>query len=137
MGLLTILIIGFAALVGLVFLAIIAAILAAGIFFLLPQLEQTWAAVSLWVLALHAARVAARALQRTPDDPEPQFAVSICIRPLRSTEYLVGLSGRTPVWSGNKDDARVIEDLLATRAWVYTLEERHGLNVFVCVPPSR
>ena len=44
MSLLTILIIAFAALVGLVFLAIIAAIGAAGIFFLLPQLEQTWAA---------------------------------------------------------------------------------------------
>src|SRR5437016_12158245 len=112
----TILIIAFAALVGLVFLAIVAAVLTAGIFFLLPQLEQTWAAVSLWVLAQHAARVAAMALHRSPDNPEPQFAVPICISPLRSTEYLVGLAGRKPVWSGNKADARVICDLLATRA---------------------
>src|SRR5438105_3877882 len=106
MNLFTILIIVFAALVGLVFLIIIATILTAGIFFLVPHLEQTWMALSLWVLAKHATRVTARALQRTLATPSRSFAVSVCIRPLAHPQYLVGLSGRKPVWSVNKEDAR-------------------------------
>jgi len=140
-NLLTILIVAFAALVGLVFMTIVATILAAGVFYLLPQLEQTWAAVSLWVLALHAARVAARALKRTPDDPEPQFAVSVCIHPLGNPEYLVGFvpcdrGTHRIAWSNDKAHARVIEDKLALKAWIWTLEEGH-FDVFVCVPPSK
>ncbi|HWZ97271.1 MAG TPA: hypothetical protein VN025_05875 [Candidatus Dormibacteraeota bacterium] len=140
MSLLTILIVAFAVVVALVFMTIIASILAAGIFLLVPRLQETWVSISLWVLAKHAVMVAARELQqRTAGSLEtpPQFAVAICVSPLRSPEYLVGLSGRKPIWSRDKTDARIIGDLLATKAWMFTLEERHGYeDVFVCVPPT-
>src|SRR5438094_232694 len=137
MNLFTILIIAFAALVGVVFMAIIASVLAAGIFFVLPQLEQTWVALSLWVLAKHAARVTARALQQTTLSEPPHYAVVICISPLHSPQYLVGLTNRKPVFTPDKADARILRDLLAARSWMFHLEERHGYAPVFVVYPTR
>jgi len=121
---------GIAALLTMVLLA---GALVAGLFTVAPHLESSWLNVQITV-----------GKWRMPDKTwteEQPFRVALCVSPLRKPSYLVGLVRERGVhriaWSNDKAHARVVEDKLALRSWLWTLEERHGLNVFVCVPPER
>ena len=118
---------GVAALVG---LTVLASAITFGLFAIAPHLQHSFLNVEITVRKW-----------RLPEKQwreEQPFAVSICVHPLRNTEYLVGITRdggiHKVVFSADKSRAIVLRDMLALKAWCWTLEERHGVDAFVVVP---
>lgn len=122
----------------LVFLALFAAILTTGLYFIIPRLQETFAAVPFSVLWRHYRESLSRPLltEKTPEQP-PVFVV-LCQNPIKEPAYLVGLSRGRVVFTNDKREAKALElGDLAVRAWLHTLDDRHGVDCFVCYAERR
>ncbi|HKW34446.1 MAG TPA: hypothetical protein VJN92_15655 [Candidatus Acidoferrum sp.] len=123
-------VLGVAALVA---LSLLASAVTFGLFAIAPHLQNSWLGVEITIRKW-------RLPDRVWRDEQP-FAVSICLHPLTNPpSYLVGLvrdgSAHRIAFSGDKKDARVINDPMCMKAWLWTLQERHGYDPFVVVPPK-
>lgn len=118
----------------LVFLMLFAALLTTGIYFIVPRLQETFAAVPFSVLWRHYRETLSRPLADKTVEPTPLVLVVLCNEPLTNPQYLVGLAGRHPVFTADKANAKRLElGDLAVKQWVYVLDQRHGYgDVFVC-----
>ena|SRR5438552_1196883 len=125
----------------LVFLTLLAALLTTGLYYLIPRLQETFAAIPFSVLWRHYRESLSRPLNDKAVEATPTLIV-LCKEPLRNPGYLVGLAGRNPVFTPDKVSAKRLElGDLAVKQWVYVLEDRHGIDCFLCfaevVPPPR
>lgn len=122
----------FAAVLGLcclVMLVLLAGVLVAALYGIYPWLASTFLAMDL-NQPVHLPQWATRAHQVE----EPPVRVVLARSPLANTEYLVGVTRKTMVWTMTKQNARLLllSDRLAQRAWV-NLAEKEGSEVFICL----
>jgi hypothetical protein len=116
----------------LVFLAFFAAVLTAGIYFVLPHLQHTFAAIPLRLLLREL--LSRRKVAEVNDDKQDPVIVVLGRDVLAQTKFLVGMAnGRLVFDSSRKTAKRMhLNDTLALRAWLHLLEERHGMpDVFI------